>query len=513
MATRNTGSSTGMTFKLKHEYRFNEAVHVGPMTTLYRGQWDFFDRDVYLASAEGLLGLKPTSRTVQRVFGTLADEAGRIHGPYLPDIIDSSRVDKITAVVVMRLPPGMILSRYIEEEGPLDADQTYRILRGVARALEQCREQVSPHRGATPDRVWLSDDGRPTLLGYGEALRRSEVNHLSGHTSNEIWWHTPPEVLRDAGDGQREATTRLRTAVGSDQLPTLEDSETAEVWTLGGLAYYCLTGHHPYYAKPNDHQHGIINVLNEVRLPLPDEVSYLQPVIDKALHDDPSSRYLTGSEMASAFYSVTHPGSDEAEVSTGPQKVLPGMPHTPARPSAADNRALQHMQVRGNLWRIATIALTLALLAYAWMDYRRPRSLLLTSNPNGIEIIETTGHLKTPRGRTPIILSDRRLNDPVTLQTVGPSGDLGEAVSVLPSSFVDLGRCLHAEIIPDFEDAATLNIADTSEQDENLNDDAAENTPLEDGMPQDGASKEGLDLSPKDVDPDTADAVDAADAD
>lgn len=495
-----------MTFKLTHEYRFEEAVHVGPMTTIYRGQWDFFGRDVYIASAEGLLGLKPTSRTVQRVFGTLADEAGRIQGPYLPDIIDSSRVDKITAVVVMRLPPGMILSRYIEEQGTLDADQTYRILRGVARALEQCRAQASPHRGATPDRVWLSDDGRPVLLGYGEALRRSEVNHLSGHTSNEIWWHTPPEVLRDAGDGQREAAKRLRTAVGSDQLPTLEDSETAEVWTLGALAYYCLTGHHPYYVKPNDHQHGIINVLNQVRLPLPDEVSYLQPVIDKALSDEPLSRYSSGSELASAFYSVTHPGTDEAEVSTGPQKVLPGMPPTTARRSAADNRALQHMQVRGNLWRIATIALTLALLAYAWMDYRRPRSLLLTSNPNGIEIIETTGHLKTPRGRTPIILSDRRLNDPVTLQTVGPSGDLGEAVSVLPSSFVDLGRCLHAEIIPNFEDAATLNVADTPQQDEDESEDESE-----DAASKENDAKEELDLDRKDVDPDNANADDTAD--
>lgn len=510
MATRTTGSSTGMTFQLTHEYRFDEAVHVGPMTTLYRGRWDFFGRDVYIASAEGLLGLKPTSRTVQRVFSTLADEAGRIHGPYLPDIIDSSRVDKITAVVVMRLPPGMILSRYIEEQGALDADQTYRILRGVARALEQCREQASPHRGATPDRVWLCDDGRPILLGYGEALRRSEVNHLSGHTSNEIWWHTPPEVLRDAGDGQREAAKRLRTAVGSDQLPTLEDSESAEVWTLGALAYYCLTGHHPYYVKPNDHQHGIINVLNEVRLPLPDEASYVQTVIDKALHNDPTARYLNGSEMASAFYNVTHPGSDEAEVSTGPQRVLPGMPRTTKRPTAADNRALQHMQMRGNLWRIAAIALTLALLAYAWMDYRRPRSLLLTSNPNGIEIIETTGHLKTSRGRTPIILSDRRLNDPVTLQTVGPSGDLGESVSVLPSSFVDLGRCLHAEIVPTFEDAATLEGAAT----QNIADDASEDgtEALEEAAVQSDEAQEDLDLPPEDVDPSGANAVDAADA-
>lgn len=457
MATRSSDSSTGMIFSLTHTYRFNEPVYAGPMTTLYRGQWNFFDREVYIASAEGLLGLKPTSRTIQRVFGTLADEAARIQGPHLPDIIDSSRIEKVTAVVVMRLPPGQILSRYIEDNGPLDPDQTFRVLRGVARALKQCREQASPHRGATPDRVWLCNNGEPILLGYGEALRRAEVNHLSGHTSNEIWWHTPPEVLRDAGDDQDPSGARVRTTVGSAELPTLEDSEAAEVWTLGALAYYCLEGHHPYYAKPNDHQHGIINTINDIRLPLRDEIAYLQPVIDRALHSQPSARYATPDDLASNFYEVVHPGSDASAIETGPQRVLPGMTRVPqSRRSVKDERAQQHLRTRGNLWRIAAIALTLALLAYAWMDYRRPRSLLLTSDPNGIEIVETTGHLKTPRGRTPIILSDRRLNDPITLQTVGPSGDYGDPVTVLPSAFADLGRCLHADIVPTFEDAATL---------------------------------------------------------
>lgn len=457
MATRSSDSSSGMIFSLTHNYRFNAPVHVGPMTTIYHGQWDFFDREVYIASAEGLLGLKPTSRTVQRVFSTIADEAARIQGPYLPNIIDSSRIEKVTAVVVMRLPRGMILSRYIEENGPLDPDQTYRVLRGVSRALQQCRAQASPHRGATPDRVWLCDDGQPILLGYGEALRRAEINHLSGHTSNEIWWHTPPEVLRDAGDDQSQDAARVRTIVGSDELPTLEDSEAAEVWTLGALAYFCLEGHHPYYAKPNDHQHGVINTLNEVRLPLRDEISYLQPVIDKALHNTPSQRYTDGSELASTFYSIIHPGADEASIASGPQHVLAGMTRAASpRAAVADERVQQQLRLRGNLWRITAIALTIALLAYAWMDYRRPRSLVLTSEPNGIEIVETIGHVKTPRGRTPLILSARRLNDPITIQTIGPSGDLGDSVTVLPSAFADLGRCLHADIIPTFEDAATL---------------------------------------------------------
>lgn len=471
-----------MIFSLTHKYRFDEAVHVGPMTTIYRGQWDFFDREVYIASAEGLLGLKPTSRTVQRVFRTLADEAGRIRGPYLPDIIDSSRVDKVTAVVVMQLPPGRVLSRYIHENGPLDPDQTYRVLRGVSRALRTCREQASPHRGATPDRVWLCEDGRPILLGYGEALRRAEVNHLSGHTSNEIWWHTPPEVLRDAGDDQAEHGARVRTAVGTEQLPTLEDSEQAEVWTLGALAYYCLTGHHPFYAKPNDHQHGIINTLNDVRLPLREELSYLQPVIDKALHSQPEARYTDGEAFASSFYSIIHPGADEEAVISGPQRVISGMavPAQP-RPSAHDTKEKDHLRTRGNLWRISAIALTIALLAYAWMDYRRPRSLLLTSEPNGIEIVETTGHLKTSRGRTPIILSDRRLNDPITLQTIGPSGDKGEPITVLPSSFSDLGRCLHADIVPTFEDAATL----SSYQEEETADDAEDDAEADDTNAED----------------------------
>lgn len=187
MATRSNASSTGMNFKIGHSYTFLEAEHVGAMTTIYRGQWDFFHQDVHISSVEGLLGLKPTTRTINRVFTAVSEEAGALRGKNLPDIIDSSRLDKVTAVVVMRLPPGMLLSQYIEKQKRLDVDQTYRVLRGVTRALADCREQASPHRGATPDRIWLCDDGTPILLGYGEALRRREVNHLHGRTANEIW--------------------------------------------------------------------------------------------------------------------------------------------------------------------------------------------------------------------------------------------------------------------------------------------------------------------------------------
>lgn len=465
MATRSNASSSGMNFNLVHNYTFLDAEHVGPMTTIYGGVWNFFDQHVYIASAEGLLGLKPTTRTVNRVFTAIAEEAGAIRGPNLPDIIDSSRIDKVTAVVVMRLPRGMMLSRYIAEQGQLDVDQTYRILRGVTRALNACREQAAPHRGATADRIWLCDDGTPILLGYGEALRRREVNHLSGRTANEIWWHTTPEVLRDAGDDTPSDDERVRSVIGSDKLPELEDSEAAEVWNLGCLAYYCLEGHHPYFAKPNDHQHGIVNVLSEIRLPLRHEHSFLQPVIDKALHNEPAHRYEDARELVSAFYAVIHPGADEDNAATGPQRVLPGMPQqvVPPRPSFEDDQAIKRADTRSKLWRTTSIALAIALLAYAWLDVRRPRSLLITSDPIGIDIVETTGHLDTPRGRTPIILTERRLNDPLTLRTVGPGGHLGEPVTVLPTAFADLGRCAHAEIIPTFAPARPSDSLDDNE--------------------------------------------------
>lgn len=457
-----------MSFSLEHTYQFREAVHVGPMTTIYRGEWTFFDRDIYIASVEGLLGMKPTTRTTQRVFQTVAEEAGRFQGPNLPDIIDSSRIDQLTAVVVMRLPPGMILSRYIEEQGPLDVDQTYKILRGVRRALEVCREHDAPHRGATADRIWLCDDGNPILLGYGEALRRREINNLSGRTANEIWWHIPPEVLLDAGDDTAKESGRLRSTVGSSQLTELEDAERAEVWTHGCLAYHCLVGHNPYFTKPNDHQHGIVNVLQDIRLPLSHQTSFLQPVIDRALSSHPDVRYANLQEFVSAFYAVTHPGTDEDAVSTGPQRVLPGMPaQAPPRPDAEDTAAIKRATTSAMLWRAASIGLFIALLMYAWLDTRRPRSLLITSDPNGIEIVETTGHLETSRGRTPIILTERRLNEPLTLRTVGPAGHLGEPVSVLPSAFSDLGRCSHAEIIPTFAPARPSPSDEESDVEEN----------------------------------------------
>lgn len=452
MAIRQPPTPHGTSVAVEHAYIYGAPVYAGPSTTIYAGTSNFFDHPVYISSPDRLIHMQPTSRIKKRVFDSLVKEAGGIRGPNLPDIIDGGRIDDRSAFIVMRLPDGEMLSQRVERQGALDPDATYKILRGVVRALDATREQAAPHRGPTADRIWLCEDGSAILLGYGEVLRRREINNLSGRTYNETWWHIPPEVFRDAGDDLPKDDAKLRSNLGTDALLDLEDSHAAEVWAVGCLAYYCLVGSHPYYVKPNDPQHGIINVTTNARLPLPERVSYLQPVIDRALAPQPEARYEDAKALVSAFHMVLHPGTSEDDIATtAPQRIIV-TPSSPARDPLQQQlqKEAKHHHFRARLWQVTAVALFVALLSYAWLDLRRPRSVILTSDPIGIEIVEVTGHLNTPRGRTPLVLSQRRLGDPITLRTVGPGGDLGEESTMVPSDFEDLGRCVQAQIIPQF---------------------------------------------------------------
>lgn len=440
----------------KHDQFFTigEPVFAGPVATICEAIWDFNGSRVWYYNVDNIVRLKPTSRVRQRVLSAIANESRYFHHPNLPDIIATTGPTEKVGGFFARLPEGQILVHKLQREGKLDPAQTLKILRGVTCALRVFRDRtIAPHRGPTVDRVWVGSDGEPVLLGWGEVLTRNEIHNAGARLAPEIWWHLPPEVLKDAGDNET-ADERVRTRVGSDNIGALEDAEAAEVWTLGTLAYFCLTGVHPYYREGQGHQYGVENTLENCRADYPADVSFLGPVIDRALAPDPHARYESAEEFVEAFAEILFPGEYEVE---SPSAAVPTLRTETVKDEASEEDLytrrsreadLRVAQQRAKLWTIGAIAMFAAFIFLIILDLQRPRSILITSEPNGIELVEVTGHLDTPRGRTPLILTNRKQSDPITLRTVGPAGDLGDPLTMNPAQFDDLGRCLAAQVIP-----------------------------------------------------------------
>lgn len=455
------------TYTQLHSFTSGSLIYSNSTVELYEATWDFSGEAIAYYQVSNLVRLKATSRVRTRVFHAVATESRHFRHPNLPDILGCVGPTEKDAGIFMRLPKGKLLLPHIDETNGLAPALTLKILRGVAKALRSYRNQGAyPHRGPTADRVWVSDQGDPILLGWGEVLNRNDLGNVSARLGAEMWWHLPPEVLEDAGDSSTE--TRRLTHVGTDQLASLESAEEAEVWVAGCLAYHCLAGHHPYYQTGRDHAYGVENTLKSIRLPLPPTASFLGPVIDRALSHSPQDRFASVEEFIEAFAEVLNPGENVAEEFAAPAMSKPfTLPVETLRDDESDLLAQHHRdadrkaaELRSRLWMTSAIALFCAFIFLIVVDRRRPYTLLITSEPNGIEIAEVTGHLNTPRGRTPLLLSRRTISDPITLRTVGPEGDLGAPLTLDPGEFDDLGRCVAAQIIPEIVPVQTTDDED-----------------------------------------------------
>ncbi len=439
----------GSRLSLEHTYVVGDAIEHGPLATMYNGQWNPFEVPVVIRACDKLADVEPTERTRRRICNTILARAGFVRGPGLPDIVDIGLDDENLPFSVMRLPAGQSLRARLEARGPLTASQTATVVTDIARALTTCREAGAFHRGPTVDRIWLTDDGHAILLGLGEVLYHHDVRSSTGPRRIELLWHLPPECFAAAGygEGTNDPTTeRIRLKSGSRGGREIEESAAAEVFALGSLAYHCLMGHHPYFVNPAEPSSGILAAVTGEALPLTtlDPEHPLFEAIAIAMRGNPEDRFETVAAFVENIAVDEEDGSADADHDDDEWVPLRERlrVQAPEGEAAATEAPREVVKVRtGILWKITTVALFCALLLYAFVDRARPASLLITSDPPGLELAEVVGHQTESRGTTPLVLTRRKLNAPIDLRTVGPDGELGQTRRFFPRDFQDLGRC------------------------------------------------------------------------
>ena len=188
----------------------------------------------------------------------------------LPRIIECG-VERGSLVVVMERVPGYTLREVIEAASPAQrVELAARLMPAVCDAAEELHttlEQPIVHRDLTPGNV-MCPDGDPTtpvLIDLGIARTwhndaETDTTHLGTRA------YAPPEQY---GFGQ--------TDVRSD------------VYALGLLAFFCLTGRDP---SPSDRERAFA----DPAVPEPWRVA-----IERAAALDPAERYQTAGELAAAL--------------------------------------------------------------------------------------------------------------------------------------------------------------------------------------------------------------------
>lgn len=217
--------------RLLGQYRLGERIGTGGMGDVYLAEHRLLKRPcaLKLIRANGTM----TSRTLNRFEREVRLTATLSH-PNTVEIYDYGRTEDGTYYYVMEYLPGLSLSDLVERHGPLPPGRVVYLLRQVCQALSEAHQAGLIHRDIKPSNIFAAQRGGmhdvAKLLDFG--LVRSVATIPQSHVSSE---------------GQILGTPLYMSpeqAVGSSELDCRSD-----IYSLGAVAYYLLTGQPPFNEK------------------------------------------------------------------------------------------------------------------------------------------------------------------------------------------------------------------------------------------------------------------------
>ena len=126
--------------------------------------------------------------------------------------------------LVMDYIDGQTLDDYLAEKGKLTEEETVRLLKPVAAALDYAHSQGVVHRDVKPGNVMISKDGTPFVLDFGIAREIQEtMTRVTGKLSSGTLLYMSPEQLHGAAPKPAQ-----------------------DIYSFAAMAYECLTGHPPF---------------------------------------------------------------------------------------------------------------------------------------------------------------------------------------------------------------------------------------------------------------------------
>jgi serine/threonine protein kinase len=262
-------------------------------------------------------------------FALEASVAARVESPYVPEIFEDGVTEDGTPFLVMALVDGVNLKAWVEQNGPLRVDEIARLLEQVAAALGAVHALGVVHRDVKPANIILarSSDGRARFRSYLIDFG----------------------IARTIGSSPDARAMHLRTTVGNIGTPSYMSPEQlvsdasidarTDVWSLGVVIYWCLTGRLPFAAA--NHKDLCLAIFRgefvRVTTLRPHLAAALDAWFDKALANDVDRRFGSVATMSRAFAEAATQAPRRVSISLGSQcETVPEFP--PSRRHAAPVR-------------------------------------------------------------------------------------------------------------------------------------------------------------------------------
>jgi serine/threonine-protein kinase len=258
------------------QYQLKELLGVGGMGEVYRAE------HVLLRRPCAIKLIRPErsgdSRNLLR-FQREVQATATLTNWHTVEIYDYGHAEDGTFYYVMEYLPGLTLEQLVSRDGPLSPEQTIHFLRQICAALREAHAIGLIHRDIKPGNIIVGERGGlpdvAKLLDFGLVRATKFDSNDAKLTQTGSLVGTPaymsPEQARD------------------DENLT----ERSDIYSLGAVAYFLLTGRPPFVAKTAvqvlaAHLHEYVKPLTDIRSDVPAD---LETVILHCLEKDPQRRF------------------------------------------------------------------------------------------------------------------------------------------------------------------------------------------------------------------------------
>ncbi len=288
-SSESRGAEAVATCNLDGRFQIEEVLGRGGMGAVYRAYAPALGRKVALKRLSNGADLSHVS-LFEREYHTLVS----LRHPNVVEAFDYG-TDAEGPWYSMELLEGGDLSR----SAPLPWRDVCKILREVSSALALIHGRRLLHRDISARNVWRTPDGRVKLIDFGALCAFGKVTHITGTPP-----YIAPEALHDEALDQR-----------------------TDLYALGVLGYYLLTGLYPFPARelsdlrecwrntPKVPSERVAELCRSDLTPPPAE---LDALIEALLQQDPLARPGSAAELIERLDVIAPPsGAKDEAVSAG----------------------------------------------------------------------------------------------------------------------------------------------------------------------------------------------------
>jgi eukaryotic-like serine/threonine-protein kinase len=267
------------------QYRLRRLLGAGGMGVVYLAEHQLLKRRCAVKLIRSDAAAEPCA---QERFEREVRLTASLSHPNTVEIYDYGRAEDGTYYYVMEYLPGLSLAELVERYGPLPPERAVYLLRQVCSALREAHAAGLIHRDLKPSNII--------------AARRGGMDDVAKLVDFGLVRPTEPSVAPHVSALGRVFGTPLfmspEQATGAQEL-----DERSDIYSLGAVAYYLLTGRPPF-----DGDDGIAVLVAHARDPVVPPSSIrsgvprdLELVVLRCLAKDASERFANAESLEQAL--------------------------------------------------------------------------------------------------------------------------------------------------------------------------------------------------------------------